>query len=74
MNGERERRYRIVQPWGRDVGRESTLVSEHATVAEAFIALDALTAQMIRTGANQASVTLLVVNDAGNVVRRPGVH
>jgi hypothetical protein len=28
--------FRIVQPWGRDKAREATLISEHATAAEAF--------------------------------------
>jgi hypothetical protein len=33
--------YRIVQPYGRDVGRESTSISEHATIAEAFAEIGA---------------------------------
>jgi hypothetical protein len=42
---------RVVQPWGPDKGRQATFLSEHATDSEAFAALDALSAQMVRTGA-----------------------
>jgi hypothetical protein len=42
--------YRIVQPWGRDKGREATVISEHPTAAEAFEALDRLAEQAARTG------------------------
>ena len=66
--------YRIVQPWGRDIGRQSTLISEHATAAEAFAALDGLTTRMVTTGARSDAVTLLVVDAAGTVVPRPGAH
>lgn len=34
--------FRIVQPYGRDLGNQSTLVSEHSSVAEAFAAPQAL--------------------------------
>ena len=38
--------YRIVQPWHRDVGRQSTLISEHHTAAAAFAEIDRLAAQI----------------------------
>ena len=38
-------KYRVVQRWGPCKGRQATLISEHATVAEAFAAIDRLTAQ-----------------------------
>ena len=41
--------FRIVQPYGREVGRESTLVSEHPTVSDPFAEMDRLAAQMVRT-------------------------
>jgi hypothetical protein len=69
-----ERRFRIVQPYGRHVGRESTTISEHATAAEAFAEIDRLAEQMARTGAKPETVTLLVVDASGAVVRRPGAH
>jgi hypothetical protein len=59
--------YRIVQPYGPDVARQSTVVSEHATIADAFAEIDRLAAQMVRTGARPDTVTLLVVDAAGAV-------
>ena len=67
-------RFRIVQPYGRDVGRESTTISENATVAEAFAEIDRLAEQMVRTGARPETVTLLVVDARGSVVARRGTH
>lgn len=66
--------YRVVQPWGSDKGRQSTLQSEHATIAEAFAALDAMAAQMRRTGAPSDAITLVVVDDDGRQVARPSSH
>lgn len=48
--------FRIVQPWGPDRARQATLISEHATAAEAFREIDRLAAQMIRTGAPSDAV------------------
>jgi hypothetical protein len=58
-------RFRIVQPYGRDVGRESTTISEHATVAEAFPEIDRLASEMVRTGAPSDAVEMLVVPSIG---------
>lgn len=44
-------KYRVMHPWGRDQGRQATLLSEHATIAEVFAAIDAFVAQAVRTGA-----------------------
>jgi hypothetical protein len=49
-------------------------VSEHATVLEAFAAIDALSAQMVRTGAPGDMVELIVVDDRGAPVARPNAH
>jgi hypothetical protein len=54
------------------VGRESTTISEHVTAIEAFAEIDRLAAEMVRTGARSETVTLLVVDATGAVVRRPG--
>ena len=43
--------YRVVQPWGKDRGRQATILSEHATVADPFRAIEVQKAQMRRTGA-----------------------
>lgn len=47
------------------------MISEHATAEEAFGAIDALAAQMNRTGAPSDAVQLLVVDWDGRVVPRP---
>lgn len=62
--------YRVVQPYGRNVAVDSTVLSEHKTAAAAFAEIDRLVAQMVRTGAPSDSVTLLVVDPSGRVVRR----
>ena len=36
--------YRIVQPYGRDKARESTVISEHQAAADAFAEIDRLSA------------------------------
>jgi hypothetical protein len=66
--------FRIVQPYGRDVGRESTTISEHASVTDAFAEIDRLAAEMMRTGARLETVTLFVVDATGAIVTRPGAH
>jgi hypothetical protein len=67
-------KYRVMHPWGPDKGRQATLRSEHATVTEAFAALDAMSAQMVRTGAPSDGIELVVVNAFGDVVPRPATH
>lgn len=62
--------YRIVQPYGRDVRRGSTTISEHATAADAFAEIDRLAEQMMRTAAKPETVTLLVIDADGGITRR----
>ena len=66
--------FRVVQPWGRDRARQATLISEHASAAEAFQEIDRLAAQMTRTGAPSDAIELLVLDHEGRIVRRPGVQ
>ena len=66
-------RYRVVQPFGRRRD-EWTVQSEHATVVEAFDAIDALSAQMVRTGAPSDAIELIVVDERGKRIRRPESH
>jgi hypothetical protein len=66
--------FRVVQPWGPDKARQSTLISEHATAAEAFREIDRLVSEMMRTGAPSDAVELVVVDPDDHVVRRPEVH
>ena len=63
-----------MHPWGPDKGRQATLQSEHATIAEAFAAIDAMSAEMARTGAKTDSIQLVVVDEHGNIVSRPHLH
>ena len=75
--GERHQRavaFRVVQSWGRDKARESTLISEHAMAEDAFAHIDQLSAQMVRTGAPSDGVELIVVDQEDVVVPRPGVN
>src|SRR5688572_25767165 len=63
-------KYRVVQPYGQR-REEWTLVSEHATVDQAFAKIEALSTQMVRTGAPSDAVELIVVDEAGNRMTRP---
>ena len=52
--------FRIVQPYGPDKGRQATIISEHASAAEAFAEIDRLSAQMLRTGASLSEIGQLL--------------
>lgn len=60
-----ERPFRVVQPYGPDKARQATVVSDHATVAEAFAEIDRLATQMVRTGAPSNAVELIVIDVDG---------
>ena len=66
--------FRVVRPWGPDKGRQGTVQSEHNTVAEAFAALDNLASDMAQTGVTGDAIELVVVDEHGQVVPRPGTH
>lgn len=65
--------FRVVQPWGPDKARQSTLISEHVTAEEAFAFIERFAEQAARTGAQSDAVELVVVNSAGQVVSRLGL-
>jgi len=44
------------------------------TVAEAFAALDAISAKMMRTGTPSNAIELVVVDENGRQVERPDSH
>jgi hypothetical protein len=67
-------KYRVVHPWGPDKGRQATLQSEHEAITEAFAAIDAMRARIIRTGAPGDAIELVVVDEGGNVAPRPVTH
>ena len=64
--------FRIVKPWGPDKVLQGTVISEHATAAEAFREIDRRSSEMARTGAPSDAVELLVVDATGRPVSRPG--
>jgi hypothetical protein len=66
--------YRVMHPWGPHKGRQATLQSEHATIAQAFAAIDAMSARMVRIGAPGDALELIVIDEHGNVVPRPATH
>ncbi len=63
--------FRVMQPWGPDKGWQATLISEHATVAEAFREIDLLASEMVRTGPPSDALALIVVDADDRVVVRP---
>jgi hypothetical protein len=67
-------KFRVMHPWGPDKSQQGTLQSEHANIAEAFAAIDAMGAQMVRTGAPRDALDLVVADESGNVVPRPVTH
>ena len=66
--------FRVVQPWGPDKGRQGTVQSEHNTVAEAFAAVDSVATEMSQLGVPGDAIELVVVDEHGEVVPRPGTH
>jgi hypothetical protein len=66
--------FRVVQRWDPDKGRQGTVQSEHKTVAEAFAALDSIATDMAQTGVASDAIELVVVDERGQVVPRPGTH
>ncbi len=63
--------FRVMQPRGPGKGRQATLISEHATVAEAFREIDLLASEMVRTGPPSDALALIVVDADDRLVRRP---
>ena len=66
--------FRLIQPWGPDKGRQGTIQSEHATVAEAFAALDRFAMEMMQAGVPSDAIELVVTDEQGDVIPRPGTH
>ena len=60
----------VVQPYGRDKGRDAAVIYEARTAAEAFAEIDRLAEQMSRTGAPSDAIELLVVDEARRIVPR----
>jgi len=69
-------RFHVVQPYGRDVGRESTVLSTHRTAPEAFASIDATMILALWKGTPLAAVDALelIVLDSRDgcvLTRRP---
>ena len=66
--------YRVVQPWGPDKVRQTTVISEHHTIEGAFEEIDGFAHQMIRSGVFGNAVELFVLDAQDRVVARPNAH
>jgi hypothetical protein len=66
--------FRLIQSWGPHKGRQGTIRSEHATVAEAFAALDRFATEMVQAGVPSDAIELVVTDEQGDVIPRPGTH
>ena len=64
----------VVQPYGRDKARESTIISGHHKAAEAFAEIDCLSSEMARTGAPSNAIEFFVVDAERRIVPRPGTN
>ena len=62
-------RYFVVQPYGRDKGRESTVLYETEAIDDAFAEIRRIRAQARRTGGNPDVLELLVVDEERRIVR-----
>ena len=66
--------YSLVQPWGRDRYRDATVVGIHATVTDAYDALDAIAEKLQRDRAPDGYLEIDVVDEERQPVTRPGVQ
>ena len=66
--------YRVVQPYGKDRGREATEISTWSTIADAFAEVDRYAERMTSNGLAGDYVELIVVDDEGCEVRRPSAN
>lgn len=64
--------YRVVQPWGKDRAREATENSVWASIADAFAEIDRYAARVKTSRLPGDHLELIVVDDEGREVRRPG--
>ena len=66
--------YRVVQPWGKDRAREATEISTWASIEQAFADVDRYAARTVSNGLPGDYIELLVIDDDGREVARPGAH
>ena len=65
-------RYRVVQVRAQHHSREAAVLSEHSTIGQAFVELDALHDVMHRAGVTRDGLELIVIDERGDRVHRPG--
>jgi adenylylsulfate kinase-like enzyme len=68
--GSTRAEFRVVQPCEPHKAERSTLISQHATAADAFAAIDRLASEMVRTSAPSDAVELVVLDSGGSLVKR----
>ncbi len=66
--------FHLVQPWGDDKYRQATIVSTHATVVEAYAALDRIGEKLHQDEAPEGTLEIYVVDEGRQPVPRPGVQ
>ncbi len=66
--------FHLVQPWGDDKYSQATIVSTHATVAEAYAALDRIGEKLHQDEAPEGTLEIYVVDEGRQPVPRPGVQ
>jgi len=71
---EPRRIYRVMRPLGSYTGWHGTVKSVHTSVAEAFKAIDRFATEMVESGAPSDDIELVVVDERGRVIPRPGTH
>jgi hypothetical protein len=74
QNLNRRNTYEVLGSHRPDKGRQSTVQSEHKTVAEAFAALDVVATDMEQSGVPGDAIELVVVDEHGRVVPRPNTN
>jgi hypothetical protein len=67
-------RFFVVQPWGRDKARQSTIVYEAQTAHDAFAEIDRLADTMKKNGEAADAIELLVVDADRRLVNRHGTR
>ena len=73
LSGEEPRTgpFRVVQQWGPNLARHSTVLSEYSKRANAFADLDQRIALLVEGGAVAGALQMLVIDGDGHQVPRP---
>jgi len=61
-------RFRVVQPWGRDVGSQSTEISRYDTVEAAFGYIDDVAIRLRAQRVASDAIELRVIDDNGVLI------